>query len=996
MSARVRVGRLPIDRVDTKAALDDVERLVDEKRGGTVFTPNVNHVILAERDGALREAYESASLSLVDGKPVLWAARALGSPLPEKVSGSDFVPALMEVAARRGFGVYLLGGAPGSAEEAARELSARGVRVVGFDAPQIPAEVPAEILPPIVDAIRRASPDLVLVGLGAPKQERLAAAIAERVRPAVLLGVGATIDFIAGVVPRSPRWMSEAGLEWLYRLAREPRRLWRRYLLRDPEFLAIVTRQLASRHGAPDELARKIAANARALGSARANLRAFDRVGRRPRTRGAPVVENLGTIQVGDDFQLNCAFSPVRVVAGPGAAIRVGDGLNANFGVEIVASQRVTLGSRVSLGPYVSVSDSDGSAPGPIEIGDDVWLAARVRVKPGVTIGSRTVVTAGSVVDRSLPPDVVAGGAPARVLRSRKPAAAPAAPPAEVAAPRTPDVRGLVVADFTADNLARALERDDPLGPAVAAEVAPFDQVVQTLDALAHEAPGSRDFAFVWTRPERVSPAFAKLLAGESAPLDAMLADVDVFADRLLDAEGAKHVFVATLTVPSHVRGLGMIDLRSGGVARALAAMNLRLAEKLEPSPKVFALEASRWMSAAREPYSARLWYMGKVGFARGVLDAAARDVRSALRGLRGQARKLLVLDLDDTLWGGIVGDVGWQNLRLGGHDPVGEALVDFQRAVLALSRRGVALGVVSKNEESVALEAIRSHPEMVLRTEHLAGWRINWRDKAQNVAELVAELNLGLQSVVFVDDNPIERARVREALPEVLVPDWPEDKTRYVAALAALRCFDTPTISAEDAQRTQMYAQERERAALRSKVSSLDDWLESLGTVVRFTPVDASNLPRTAQLLNKTNQMNLRTRRMSEAELYEWSRAPGHELWAVHVSDKLGEAGLTGILGIETSDDGVATLADYVLSCRVMGRRVEETLAWFATERARAHGLRAVRAPYAPTAKNKPCLSFFESLEAFARDGDAFVWDGTKPLPRPRGVRVEIASPTT
>src|SRR6185312_9054494 len=234
--------------------------------------------------------------------------------------------------------------------------------------------------------------------------------------------------------------------------------------------------------GAPGELAEKIVANAAALGTAPLHLRGFDRVGKRPRTRGKPVVENLGTIEVGDDFQINCAFSPVRFLAGPGAEIRIGDGLNANFGVEIAASERVVLGARVSLGPYVVIRDHDAAKIAPIEIGDDVWLAARVRVAPGVTIGANTVVTAGSVVEQSLPPNVVAGGAPARVLRAKsggkQPQTAIAPKP-----PRAPDARGIVIADFTADDLARALEREDPLGPVVAAEVAPFDQVVQTLDA---------------------------------------------------------------------------------------------------------------------------------------------------------------------------------------------------------------------------------------------------------------------------------------------------------------------------------------------------------------------------------------------------------------------------------------------------------------------------------------------------------------------------------
>jgi FkbH-like protein len=743
-------------------------------------------------------------------------------------------------------------------------------------------------------------------------------------------------------------------------------------------------------------------------------LRACDRVGLRARTRGKPVVENLGTIEIGDDFQVNCAFSPVRLFAGPGATLRIGDEVNVNFGADIAAERSVTLGSRVSLGPYVVIADHDRDAPGgepePIELGDDVWLAARVRVGKGVTIGAGTVVTAGSIVTTSLPPGVVAGGAPARVLRPRRPEDRPEDRPEEhaqangvdactaaaaaVESPKTTpaDAHGIVVADFTASELALAIERGDALGPSVAADVAPFDQVVQTLHRLAAPTDTPRDFAFVWTRPERAIASFTRLLAGERVPQEALLADVDAFADLLLGVRGARFVFVASWALPPSYRGLGMLDLKSGGAARALAAMNLRLAERLDASPTTFLLDATRWHAAGS--YDPRLWYMGKVGFSPEVLAAAAADVRAALRGARGHARKLVVLDLDDTMWGGIVGDLGWQNLRLGGHDFVGEAFVDFQREVLALSKRGIALAVVSKNEESVALEAIRSHPEMVVREGDLVGWRINWRDKAQNIADLVKELNLGLQSVVFIDDNPIERARVREALPEVFVPDWPEDKTRYVTALRALGCFDVPSLSAEDAQRTRMYMEERKREHLREQVGSLDEWLDTLGTKVQFARLAASNLPRTAQLLNKTNQMNLRTRRLSETELMEWASASHREVWAVTVSDKLGAAGLTGILGLEHEGDR-CVVTDYVLSCRVMGRRVEETLLWFATERVRARGASVLEAPYAATAKNKPCLGFFTSVEELERDGDVFVWSSQKPFPKPRAIEVVVEGGT-
>jgi len=183
---------------------------------------------------------------------------------------------------------------------------------------------------------------------------------------------------------------------------------------------------------------------------------------------------------------------------------------------------------------------------------------------------------------------------------------------------------------------------------------------------------------------------------------------------------------------------------------------------------------------------------MGKLAFGNEVFKEAVKHVKSSLRGIRGKARKIVILDLDDTLWGGIVGDLGWRDLNLGGHDPVGEAFVDFQKTLKSLLNRGIILGIVSKNEESVALDALQNHPEMVLRPDDFAGWKINWSDKAMNIVELVAELNLGLDAVVFIDDNPVERACVKETLPDVLVPEWPEDRMLYKKALLDLDCFNS------------------------------------------------------------------------------------------------------------------------------------------------------------------------------------------------------------
>lgn len=246
---RIEIGRLPVDVVDMAQAIDRIEALIRAGDGGTIFTPNVDHVVLAEQFQAFRQAYERVSLSLVDGMPLLWTSRLLGTPLPEKISGSDLVEPLLERAALRGFRVYLLGGGPGVAEIAVTKLKSAlpDLQVVGTDAPRVAADGQCQDLRAVLGRLQAAQPDLVLVAFGTPKAELFCDANREALRPAICASIGATVDFIAGTVPRAPRWMSNAGVEWLYRLAREPRRLAYRYLVRDPQFLWIAARQVASR-----------------------------------------------------------------------------------------------------------------------------------------------------------------------------------------------------------------------------------------------------------------------------------------------------------------------------------------------------------------------------------------------------------------------------------------------------------------------------------------------------------------------------------------------------------------------------------------------------------------------------------------------------------------------------------------------------------------------------------------------------------------------------
>jgi N-acetylglucosaminyldiphosphoundecaprenol N-acetyl-beta-D-mannosaminyltransferase len=238
---RSAVGGLPVDPVTMGQALDAIAALVQADRGGAV--------VLAERDARLRHAYARANLSLVDGMPLVWAARLLGCRVPERVAGSDLVPLLLERAAERGWRIYFLGGAPGVAEQACAQLRASlpELRIVGVDAPLVRIDEPPEAREAVLARVRAAKPELVLVALGAPKQEVWIDQCRSALEPAVLLGVGASLDFVARTIPRAPVWMKSAGLEWLFRLSREPRRLWRRYLLQDPRFVGIVARQWVAR-----------------------------------------------------------------------------------------------------------------------------------------------------------------------------------------------------------------------------------------------------------------------------------------------------------------------------------------------------------------------------------------------------------------------------------------------------------------------------------------------------------------------------------------------------------------------------------------------------------------------------------------------------------------------------------------------------------------------------------------------------------------------------
>ncbi len=551
----------------------------------------------------------------------------------------------------------------------------------------------------------------------------------------------------------------------------------------------------------------------------------------------------------------------------------------------------------------------------------------------------------------------------------------------------------LLISDFTVDLLKGFLNA--PGDPALNAECAPFGQVMPLLmnprDPVWQD---QRDVVIVWTRPQAVIPLFRKALNFEQVNLDELLAEVDAFCEPLKTLKDrANLVLVPQWQIPAWFRGMGVFDLKAKrGIRDILTRMNLRLSDNLAATAGFHVLDPENWtIDLGREAFSPKLWYLSKVPYDTRVFKAAADYFRLAVRAVFEPSRKLIILDLDETLWGGILGEVGWEHIQLGGHDPIGEAHVDFQQALKALTNRGIILAIASKNDEQTALEAIEKHPEMVLRKNLFSAWRINWEDKAQNIVSLVRELNLGLSSAVFIDDNPAERARVKEALPEVLVPDWPENKLLYKPALQSLTCFDAPSVSFEDSRRVTMYAEEKQRQESLTRMGDLDEWLRTLNVRLEIEELTEANLDRTVQLLNKTNQMNLSTRRLSESELLNWLGQGERKLWTFGVSDRFGDSGLTGIVSVEKDGDTVR-IVDFILSCRVFGREIEHAMLHEAVCYARQNGARQVLARYLPTAKNKPCFDFLHhSGMTLADEENTFVWNTAQEYPFPGTLRQEI-----
>lgn len=534
-------------------------------------------------------------------------------------------------------------------------------------------------------------------------------------------------------------------------------------------------------------------------------------------------------------------------------------------------------------------------------------------------------------------------------------------------------LRCACTASFTLDPIKPALELQAlRAGMALETHIAPYGQFDRELiDPGSGLARFNPDIVLLAVRLADVCPAiyesFNSLSAGEAEGLlDDWLVRLES-ALRTFREHNIAHVLMTNYDLPASL-ALGIADRAATSSQEALIrTANARLLQMAGSLPNVHVLDYDGLVAR----YGRANWCDHRMAMYARIPIAAAHYWSFAgfivrhLRPLYGLTKKVLVLDADNTLWGGVLGDVGLDGIALGPDYP-GNAFVAFQRRVLDLYRRGIVLCIASKNEQGTVEEALQKHPNMVLRPEHFAAMRVNWQPKPQNLQSMAADLNLGIDSFVFVDDSDVECELMRQTLPQVMTVALPKEPAGYAAIIESLDCFDQWKISAEDRQRGELYRAEIGRKELQAATVDMPTFYRQLQMKVTLKVNDTAQVSRASQMTNRTNQFNMHTVRYSEDDIRRFMADSNAEVVTLALSDRFGDNGVVG-LAVIRKGASEWVLHQFLMSCRILGRTVEQALVKWIAARARKSGAEQLVGEFSPTAKNKPFSGFYESC-GFAR----------------------------
>ncbi|MFX1285373.1 MAG: HAD-IIIC family phosphatase [Promethearchaeota archaeon] len=407
----------------------------------------------------------------------------------------------------------------------------------------------------------------------------------------------------------------------------------------------------------------------------------------------------------------------------------------------------------------------------------------------------------------------------------------------------------------------------------------------------------------------------------------------------------------------------GILDNKQEiGFKRFYQLLNIRLEKSYRNNKQIFIFDLNEVASNyGKDNYkNYPMYYRGSFLFKESFIPHISYELMGYINALKSKNRKCIVLDLDGTLWGGIIGEDELDGIKLNVTYP-GIEFLDFQRSLLSLNNRGIILAVNSKNNPEDALEVFQKHPFMLIKEKNLAAHRINWNDKVKNLIELSKEINIGLDSMVFFDDNPIERERVRTSLPEVHVVELPSNPALFRQALEKLNDFNTLSLTREDLNRSEMYYARRKRQVLEQQVQSVEEFIKSLNIVAKIRYADDSVLPRVTSLLNRTNQFNLTTRRYTEAEIRQMhSDREGHLFYTLEVHDKFGHEGTVGVAIVKVKSAETYLIDSFLMSCRVIGRKIETTFLYKIIKDVQNKKVKNLEAEYIPSKKNSLVKDFY------------------------------------
>lgn len=463
--------------------------------------------------------------------------------------------------------------------------------------------------------------------------------------------------------------------------------------------------------------------------------------------------------------------------------------------------------------------------------------------------------------------------------------------------------------------------------------------------------------------------------------IDKRVADFVNLVKTFKNRTGSKLV-LTNCSIPTY-SPYGICEVRTEyGLKEMVYDFNARLADAFRSDPQVFLFDFNSFVSKYGEinVLDYRQFLVGDIKVSLSYIPHLAGELMGYIKADLGVNRKCIVLDLDNTLWGGIIGEDGFDRIDLS-LKPPGMAFMEFQRVLLALYQRGVILAINSRNNEDEALRAIRDHPFMVLREEHFATMKINWSDKISNMKEIAQELNIGLDSIVYFDDDPVNRELMSKAIPQIKTVDLPDDPSLYTSTLMQINDFNTLVMTNEDRNRGEMYRQEHKRTELKRSSSNLEDFLKQLEIRVTMKKANNFTIPRIAQLTLKTNQFNLTTRRYQEEDVETLAQDHTKLIGCAQTQDKFGGNGITGVYIVNKNHVDKEWFIDtFLLSCRVMGRGIEDAMMGYILSKAKEEGVSKVKAEFIPTKKNKPCEQLLPNF-GFKKEGEQWVYTYSVPI---------------